>query len=211
MSTVPRPSNDTPTDVLEALSKGRCRRVIAALDERSPVSEDELARLIAASERVTDPADVGEQRAKTVRTELRHVQLPQLAEAGLVAWNRDAGTVAASRVLPDDDRRTVVEMHDDVWNGLFECLASRRRRAALDALREEGPMTEVALAREVARREDGTTPSDDVLISLDHVHLPMLAEAGLVEVDSDRETVSYEGASILPVADTLGLLAAEDR
>lgn len=229
MSTVPTRTRDCCcTDVLTALSTGRRRRALSVLDRASPATERELARQVAAAETDVPPADVEGERVRSVGMDLRHVQLPALADADLVDWDRAEGTVVgtARRVLPDEDVHAVCEMDDDVWDDLFDCLASERRRVVLDALRnDDGRMGRNDLAREVVRHEDGEpfrtedgepSPSDDgttrqteeVLTSLHHVHLPKLADAGLVD---DGDSVSYEGPSVLPLADTLGLLAEDDR
>lgn len=212
MSTVPtRSRSNSRTDVLAALSNGRRRRILAALDRASPATEQELARLVAAAEREARPADVEREHVRSIRIDLRHAQLPALADADLVAWDRAEETVigTARMVLPDGDVRTVVELDDDVWDDLFECLASRRRRIVLDTVRaDDDRMAREDLAHEVARREDGGS-SEEVLTSLHHVHLPKLADAGLVEVGSDGGSVSYDGPSVLAVADTLAMLESE--
>ena len=76
-------------------------------------------------------------------------------------------------------------------------LASQRRLYALVALRRRGtPLSVSTLADEVAVRELETTydqvPSStlaEVYNSLYHVHLPKLQDAGVVDYDSETETV----------------------
>jgi hypothetical protein len=81
----------------------------------------------------------------------------------------------------------------------FRLLANDRRRAFLATLdSEESPVELTALARRVATTEtDGMTEEveespriEDVAVSLRHVHVPMLADAGVVEFDADRQTVA---------------------
>lgn len=83
------------------------------------------------------------------------------------------------------------------YDGVFEALASPRRRAALAYLREtEGSVALTELATEIAHRERETgEPAlrheqwNDVTAALAHVHLPKLADEGLVEYDEAAETV----------------------
>lgn len=79
----------------------------------------------------------------------------------------------------------------------LRALAVSRRRRLLRILDErETPVPTARLARLVAAREAGTSAdrvSDDernrVRISLHHVHLPTLEDAGLIERDEEAETV----------------------
>jgi len=76
----------------------------------------------------------------------------------------------------------------------FELLSSDRRRAALRYLRarrgETVPVWELAdhLATESAK-----TDRRDVLISLNHLHLPKLVRTGVVTREGDGNLVRYEG------------------
>lgn len=65
-------------------------------------------------------------------------------------------------------------------------LTVERRRLAIEILAEEqSAIGRDALAAEIAERESDGTPNNDhirdVLISLYHVHLPKLAEAGVID------------------------------
>lgn len=70
-------------------------------------------------------------------------------------------------------------------------LASRTREQVLDVL-DDGEVTSVeALAATVAARNVGLDPSpvDRTLLQLYHLHLPMLADFGIVRFDPDAMQV----------------------
>lgn len=94
----------------------------------------------------------------------------------------------------------------------FEALAHRRRRVAIDFLRRrDGPATLSELAAEVAAREregdgectDGVAP-ERVQISLHHVHVPKLVEAGILEREGDEAvSVSEDVDQLDPIIDLI--------
>ncbi|WP_290815933.1 hypothetical protein [Halovivax sp.] len=81
---------------------------------------------------------------------------------------------------------------------MLKLLADQRRRHALDLLSAaDRPRSVAALASDVAdrEREESATSverprTEDLRIELYHVHLPMLAESGLIEFDRDRKTAT---------------------
>lgn len=103
-----------------------------------------------------------------------------------------ADTVAAGRTEGDVD-------------GLFDVLSHSRRRFVVAYLDQRSAPTAVAdLAADLARWErDRPEPrgSDDGVapryLALYHVHLPRMAEAGMVEYDRESETLTladeYDG------------------
>lgn len=186
--------SDRTSLVLRALASHRRRRVLAALeDEPDPVSVSELAAIVAA----TDDSASDDARE---RVSLVHRELPKLAEADLVEWDREAETVAVSddTALADPSVRHVVESPDEPWDDVLESLAHGRRRAVLSVLvAHGGAIARRNLARRTLARErdapvETLSPSavDDALASLHHVHLPKLRDAGLL-VDDGLETVRY--------------------
>ena len=87
---------------------------------------------------------------------------------------------AASAELTDSERHRL--------------LSSGRRRVLLEVLAERHPPADLdGLAAAVVERDDGDrrTASDAsrVAIDLHHCHLPMLAEAGVVEYDPSEKRV----------------------
>jgi len=71
-------------------------------------------------------------------------------------------------------------------DAVFECLAERRRRAIVAALRHRGAASLRELADSITGPNGGT---ERVELELHHRHLPKLADAGLVEYDPDDRTI----------------------
>lgn len=95
---------------------------------------------------------------------------------------------------------------------IFGLLANDRRRYALHYLSNTvGPVALYDLAEQIAARENDPTYDryEQILISLSHVHLPKLADAGVVEYDLELETVELVGG-VDELTPFLDLAAAED-
>jgi hypothetical protein len=84
----------------------------------------------------------------------------------------------------------------------YELLADDERRAALAALRgRSDPVDLDELTAAVAGRETGDVETDDatrkrVRISLHHVHLPKLSEAGVCTYDREETVVSADSDAV---------------
>ncbi|WP_226006772.1 DUF7344 domain-containing protein [Natrinema salinisoli] len=107
----------------------------------------------------------------------------------------------------------------DAVDTALDLLANQRRREVLEYLEETGgSATLTELAVEVATREAGAEPnaiSDHgdvsardrraVRISLHHTHIPMLANADVVDYDTETETVTLHdrGRALLDQRDAL--------
>lgn len=71
-------------------------------------------------------------------------------------------------------------------------LADPCRRAILAHLRESDGSTTVTQLADSIADEEGNNRDDSLALALRHVHLPKLAKAGVVEYDSEGDTVHYE-------------------
>ncbi|WP_251342087.1 DUF7344 domain-containing protein [Haloplanus halophilus] len=87
-------------------------------------------------------------------------------------------------------------------DAVFDVLADARRRRILRVLidADEDATTVPALAEALSAREPERPPTDRLVVSLRHVHLPKLDASGVVDYAPDRSRVRYEGA---PLAERL--------
>lgn len=186
-----------PDDVFRALADERRRRVLDVLADRDePVDVATLAAAVreaAGEEPAPDP--------ERLRIDLAHHQIPVLAEAGLVDWDVDEGTVAATDhpVLSDERFPSLLGPGADDADEVFTALSSRHRRAVLAVLGSEGTASRDELARAVSERVPDGSREDSAAVaaSLHHTHLPKLAAAGLVDYDAATGTVRLTGRSTL--------------
>lgn len=184
---LPKPS------AFDVLSDARRRRVLRQLLEHdAPVSTPTLAAEVARADEAAD-------RSELV-TELRHVHLPALESAGLVRWGPDTSHVqrAEHPAYEDDTVRRVLETDADV-DDLLDALADDRRRLVLAVCYTYGgPVDRATVAQKVAELEADEEPGEavvtsDLRVSLQHVHLPKLEDAGLLRRDEEEETLQYLG------------------
>lgn len=98
----------------------------------------------------------------------------------------------------DQSRKT-----DDITvDALFDVLSIERRRIVLEyLLRQDGPVAVEELVDHIVAKSQSLddTQSDDlrsqVSLSLHHVHLPKMADAGMAEYDRDRGLVESVDAT----------------
>ncbi|WP_232686894.1 DUF7344 domain-containing protein [Halobacterium zhouii] len=78
----------------------------------------------------------------------------------------------------------------------YRLLSAKRRRIVCGVLADaDGPVRFERLAEAVATREaapDGREEADDVAVALHHVHLPRLAEVGVIEYDPETKQVGTD-------------------
>ncbi|WP_254768792.1 DUF7344 domain-containing protein [Salinilacihabitans rarus] len=192
-----------PQTIFDALANGRRRALLSLLREvDEPIHVSRLATAIACREAPTAPDDALDARIEEVLTSLRHVHVPRLREAGLLAYDRRRDTVRRRSTRSRTEDRLVAHATagDGRHDALLDAIAHPRRRAVLSALADRtDPLPRADLAALVAARTSGRDPDavapadrEAVLVSLHHVHLPKLSEVGLVAVDGDRVRLSGE-------------------
>ncbi|UPV76686.1 hypothetical protein M0R89_21020 (plasmid) [Halorussus limi] len=103
---------------------------------------------------------------------------------------------------------------------MYGALADDRRRVILSILTDRTTAVDVAtLARSVAARETGTSVGDvdeetveQVRASIYHVHLPKLANAGIIQHNEEQQTVelAHDGIQQLPLTDQQRSLSSTD-
>jgi len=187
--------------IFRALADERRREIVRILEHRATsVDIEELAFLLVAAEQDKSLLAVTEEELEAVRASLRHVQLPVLQAAGLVAWDDASETVTMTDhpTLADPKVTTIIETDAPNWDEILASLADERRRILLAALyRTDGPMERAELATEITEKIRDTAETAitvrGVLQQIHHIHLPKLADAGLVTYDVDGKAVTYEG------------------
>ncbi|WP_226041522.1 hypothetical protein [Natrinema sp. DC36] len=191
----------------DALADASRRAVLRIAQERSPagIEKNDLAFRLAAVISDTQLASVSEDEHQRALVELHHRLVPQLVDAGFLAETDDGSVVPTEHSAFDDPHceRIVSGYHDadrETLDAVFRALADERRRTVLSVLSNQyHPIGTETLARDVAAREAETTARavprdhvDDVEASLVHVHLPLLADAGLIG-DDETDRISYGG------------------
>ena len=80
-------------EFLSLLSERRRRDALYWLRDRDAGTVDALAERIVAERTGETPADIDETERERIRTKLVHVDIPTLAAAGLVSYDRRTGTL----------------------------------------------------------------------------------------------------------------------
>lgn len=169
--------------VLSRLTDRRRRILELLLEAGAPVTVRELALRIAATEADHRPSSLGDSAVETVEVELRQVDLPVLADVALVSFDADAGRVTPAGHPVYEERwfRQLLASDEDDADAVLRGLADDRRLRVLDVLAGcDRGLTREELAERLAR-EDPDATVESVRLSLYHVHLPTLVDAGLVQ------------------------------
>jgi len=78
-------------------------------------------------------------------------------------------------------------------DAIFDVLSDARRRRVIRILRtREGAVAVPRLAETLAAREEGERCPDQLVVSLQHVHLPKLDATGIVEYTAEPSRVRYD-------------------
>lgn len=176
--------------VLRSLTSWTRRRTLTVLSDRStPLTERSLAVRVSTA---ADTRSTDDMHATLMN--LLHVHLPVLADAGLIKRDTEAGSVAvADHPAFDDPFIQHLLETDAVVDDVVDCLIHEHRQLVLETLATtDGPVALSELAHEIATRETAHGPggsTEEMRISLYHIHLPKLAEAGLIEFDREHDVV----------------------
>ena len=110
---VDREYHEAVDSVLDALSNHRRRTVVRELlaHPADTVDVETLGAIVVESE--TSVAGSGGAKRQNVAASLVHVHLPKLAEARIVAYDRDAGTVRCWENALAEDILAVVDAESD--------------------------------------------------------------------------------------------------
>jgi len=223
----PTPPVDTERrlrDCLAVLANRRQCAILRVLTDYSPsLSIAELVTRLVAHDRETPAANVSPTDETAVAISLSHVDLPQLTAARFVTTNREASTVSLlDHPLLDDPHVERLIARDDLWDDRIAVMAVGRHRLIRAILADHAdPLPRDRLAALVCAYEfspephasttetlSETPPAAAVAAmgeALHHVHLPTLADAGLVVYDPEAGTVAYRRT---PALDDDGRTAA---
>lgn len=188
-------SGEPNNDVLEALAHHRRRRVLRIIMNGVNTAVEDVATQLVAQETETPILDVARPDVEEALHELTALHLPRLTDVGLV--DREDGTVEVTDhpALRDPKIERLLEPDTHEWDDVLHCLANEYRRVTLTSLtRNGGVMQRRRLAVEVSVMVHGDDDDvERVLQQLHHVHLPKLADAGIVSYDVDEKRVRYVG------------------
>lgn len=131
---------------------------------------------------------------RSVRIQLHHVHLPKLADNGIIEWDNEKQTVAATdHPVYDNFQPEELASLDGRELVVSELATGRRRKVLTIVESENGSVMREVAARELASMEADGQPTDahikEVNIQLHHSHLLKLEEAGIIEYDSDNATI----------------------
>lgn len=201
-----------PGAVLAVSTNAERRAALTEVQKQSPIEVRDLAARVVARVEGRPIDDVTDEERQRTSAALHHSHLPRLAEAGFVEMEREQD---ANYVRPDEDvdaatLESIEELADhESGETVLEVLADpERRRVAASLARADEPVSVTGLAESMAADGGdalvgGGTSVESIRVSLHHIHLPRLEDAGLVEYDSADARVTTVDVPE-PLSDLLG-------
>ncbi|ELY44685.1 DUF7344 domain-containing protein [Natronorubrum sulfidifaciens] len=181
-----------PAEWYDAFSHPRRVRLLAILGaSRTQLSVTELTTAIVENE----PFDGSTAHARRdVQTSLRHNHLPRLADHGIITWDGETGVeLVAELPVARTTLTSLLELCERENCGrLLEALVHPTRlRLCTMVTDHDRPLSVETLASRLVSH-DAASPSDPerATLSLYHTHLPLLADAGLLEFDPEAGVVT---------------------
>lgn len=204
----PGSASDLERSVLYHCARAERRAVLQSLADEGQLSMADLATAVAT--RLSNESTPRDQGPSTdhVATSLYHAHLHPLAEDGLIE-RRDDSTVALAQSVDAATVDDLIRAGDGDWAALEAILGTECRQRVVAALASaDGAVSRSRLAETLAAMARPTTDGpgavvDSIDVSLHHVDLPALAEAGVVRYDLDEESVE-----LASVPDAYGAYAA---
>lgn len=208
------------------LANGDRRRLLRYLlaSTPGPVPREELATALVTRRRERSRQGVTDDERQDAALALHHRHLPALAEASLVEYDADDGSITLADHPALQDQGIVEAIEDgpersESLDALFGALADAGRRTILDVLSHQiGAIHVETLARELvtdgqdaAESEVPEAALERTLTRLHHVDLPHLSEADLIGHDAEAGTVEYTGHPVLRVPWMHSVLEPEFR
>ncbi|WP_436347270.1 DUF7344 domain-containing protein [Natronorubrum sp. FCH18a] len=184
------PLADVPTECYDVLRHPRRLRVLEVLGTyRTRLSLQKLTTEIVERESLDVPTG---QARHDVRVSLVHNHLPRLAEYDILEWDAETGAelVDEPPVHPADLAGLLALCEGDRGEDLLEAIVHPVRMPVVSILSEhKRPLSVEQLASELVAHGVDVADPDSAKISLYHVHLPMLADVGVLEFDHESGLV----------------------
>ncbi len=211
-------TEDPLTALFSCLASEPRRCLLGTVSEQTPdpVPQRELATHLASMRDEPSRDTIPTEAVQRALVTLHHNHLSQFTAAGLFDHDPDRGTVTLTNHPAYHDPGILAAIHPqertDIdagsLDGLFSALSDSRRRTILASLNHSFQQIHLeTLARDDGAREQRTAESaipkadvDQLLSNLRHVHLPLLAEADLIDYDTEKQLVAYNGHPLLRVA-----------
>jgi hypothetical protein len=95
------------SELFEILSHESRRRILMAVGQNNPQDEDDIIL-----ESAGDEQEVDVEILEHVKLQLQHQHLPKLADAGLIDWDSESGTITRGPRF-DEIEPLLKLMHDD--------------------------------------------------------------------------------------------------
>lgn len=193
---------DEASEIYGVLADERRRVLLGVLDRSdTPLTEPELARLVASHESGNTSNDGTSAASEEIQISLHHIHLPQLEAHGLIERSGEGSITRTQHSFwTSSDLRTFLTQSDvapATTTATLDSLANRQRRATLTCLHEHRSATVRELAEDLVDAPSSGQEPSRVLAALQHRHLPKLEAANVIEVDATEDRVRYTGNAVL--------------
>ncbi len=186
--------------LLSILKTNRGRHLLTILyQSTTPLTRRDLAVQLSAGEQDKPPSAVSDSERKQLSVALQHHYLPKLEQVGLIRRHSE-GVVPTERLSLAKPGLISPAMKDASWDVLAVLLAYPcRQRIVSMVTTQRGPLELEVIATELATDASAQScchgDSSQRKILLHHRDLPALDDVGVIDYDSEEQTVT-PGASV---------------